>query len=163
MAAINTLPRCKTVIEYRELNAGDEALINSFFDEMGGESRAMFNRRDYNRRRALKYCRRSDNTRKYYAAFLGGELLGIVFLLDYNTGIPELGLALCDGFSGKGYGASVAQFAIDAARENGAGGVFLTTHVANVRAQALYEKLGFKLIGTCKDSTELAYLMKFEK
>ena len=151
------------MLEYRELTDGDEALVNAFFDAMGGESRAMFNRRDYNRRRALKYCSKKDPSRLYFGVYQDKNLIGIVFFLDFNTAIPELGLAILDSLSGQGLGAQIAEFAIEKARESGCGGLFLTTHTANVRAQALYEKLGFKLIGPCKDSTELAYLLRFSR
>lgn len=151
------------MLTYKELNACDEGLVNLFFDSMGGESRAMFNRRDYNRRRALKYCRKPDHTRKYFGVYQDSELIGLVFFLDFNTAVPELGLAISDKLTGRGLGYEIAGFAIEKAREYGAGGIFLTTHVANVRAQALYEKLGFKLIGPCKDGTEFAYLLKFSR
>lgn len=85
-----------------------------------------------------------------------------MFLLDADTGIPELGLALRDDLQNKGFGHELASFGVSEAKRLGAGGVYLTTHVANVRAQALYESEGFKLIGTAKDGTELAYLLKFK-
>ena len=44
------------IFTVREFSESDCELINEFFDSMGGETRALFNRRDYNRRGALKYC-----------------------------------------------------------------------------------------------------------
>ena len=77
MASVN-----KELIEsiiLREVQAGDEAIIGVFFDKMGGESRALFNRRDYNRRGVLKFCARPDPTRRYFMAERGGEMAGYFF------------------------------------------------------------------------------------
>ena len=149
-------------VEFRTVMPGDEEIINEFFDTMGGESRALFNRRDYNRRGALKYCARPDDkTRIYWLALLDGQVIGYIFFLDWDTSIPELGLALRDQFSGKHLGRALIDFAVRTARESGKGGVSLTTHVANVRAQALYETTGFELIGPCKNGTEFFYLYRY--
>ncbi|MBQ7363042.1 MAG: GNAT family N-acetyltransferase [Clostridia bacterium] len=147
----------------RELGASDESLVNEFFDAMGGESRALFNRRDYNRRGALKYCRTKDKTRRYYVFLSEEKIAGYVFFLDFHTTVPELGIALRDELAGQGIGGELMRFAIDTAREAGAGGIQLTTHVANVRAQALYEKHGFECRGLTKNGMELFYLLKFIK
>ena len=72
-------------IIFREIGTGDEEMINSFFDLMGGETRAFFNRRDYNRRGVLKYIARPDATRKYWVAMHEGKMIGYVFFLDFNT------------------------------------------------------------------------------
>ncbi len=146
----------------RELGVGDEGLIDEFFDAMGGESRALFNRRDYNRRGALKYCTNRDKTRRYYAFLSDGRMAGYVFFLDFHTAVPELGLALRDDLTGRGLGGELMRFAIDVAKNAGAGGIILTTHTANIRAQALYEKFGFICLGLTKNSTELFYLLRFK-
>lgn len=152
----------KLLFTYRLLADGDVGAVNSFFDKMGGESRAFFNRRNYNRRRAIDFCLGKSPYSRYFGVFQNEALAGIVFLLDADTGIPELGLALRDDLQNKGFGHELASFGVSEAKRLGAGGVYLTTHVANVRAQALYESEGFKLIGTAKDGTELAYLLKFK-
>ena len=155
--------KCKYEFTVREMVPGDEALINEFFDSMGGAARAVFNRRDYNRRGALRYCTKPDGTRMYYLFILDGKIAGYVFFLNYNTGIPELGMAVRDELSGIGLGKVIGEFAITLAKEAGVGGLYLTTHVANTRAQALYEYLGFRLIGPTKSGTEFAYLLNFAK
>ena len=146
----------------RELEEGDGELINEFFDSMGGESRALFNRRDYNRRGALKYSRCRDKTRRYYAFISEGRLAGYVFFLDFHTAVPELGLAVRDELAGQGLGGELMSFAIEKARSAGAGGILLTTHTANIRAQALYERFGFVCQGITKNGTELLYILRFK-
>ena len=148
-------------IIFREIGTGDEEMINSFFDLMGGETRAFFNRRDYNRRGVLKYIARPDATRKYWVAMHEGKMIGYVFFLDFNTSIPTLGLAVRDDLRGEGLGGILVDFAIEKIRETGKGGIQLTTHIANVRAQTLYEKKGFSCMGLAKNGTELSYLFRF--
>ncbi len=148
-------------IRIRPLGQGDEALIGDFFDRMGEESRALFNRRDYNRRGVLKYCAKPDPTRRYYMAELCGEIAGYVFFLDWNTSIPALGIAVRDDLAGRGLGRMLMEYAIDLIADAGKGGIQLTTHAANLRAQTLYESVGFTCIGLCKNGTELAYLFRY--
>ena len=148
-------------IEIREIKSGDEALINEFFDAMGGETRALFNRRDYNRKGVLKFCQKGDNTRHYYMADLQGKMAGYVFFLDYNTSIPTMGIAIRDDLRGLHLGKELITYAQNKAKNDGKGGLMLTTHVANIRAQALYENMGFVNMGLCKNGSELFYLWRF--
>ena len=159
----NTDKNIISALSIREINADDTKKMSDFFDKMGAESRSVFNRRDYNRRGVLKYIVRPDNTRRYYAAELDGEIAAYFFFLDYDTSIPELGIAVRDDLSGKGIGTYLVSLAKDMAKEAGKGGIQLTTHVANLRAQTLYESAGFVCRGVCKNGTELFYLLNFRK
>lgn len=145
-------------ITVREIRKGDEPLIHAFFDAMGGESRSLFNRRDYNRRGVIKSCERSLPDRRYWIAELDGAMAGYVFFLDWHTSIPEMGVAVRDDLQGMHLGRMLVEFAKEAAKDAGKGGIQLTTHVANLRAQTLYEAMGFTCKGLCKNGTELFYL-----
>ena len=147
----------------REASANDEALVNDFFDRMGGETRALFNRGDYNRNGLLKFCRKGDSTRKYWLLVDGNEMLGYVFFLDWNLKIPTLGVAVRDDLRGKRLGRALCEAAIEEAKVCGKGGILLTTHTANVRAQTLYESLGFRCLGIARNCTELLYLLNFRE
>ncbi len=148
-------------LEIREAAAGDEALINEFFDAMGGETRALFNRRDFNRKGVLKYCAKPDKTRRYWLALHGEIMIGYVFFLDFNSSIPALGIAIRDEYRGMRLGRGLIEFAKERIKESGKGGIQLTTHLANIRAQALYEAEGFTCMGQCKNGSELFYLFRF--
>ena len=148
-------------LSFREVREGDEQIINQFFEAMDGESRALFNRRGYNQRGVLKYCARPDKTRRYWIAEAEGEMVGYVFFLDFNTSVPELGLAVRDDLRGLHIGRELVAFAQNFAKESEKGGIILTTHVANVRGQALYEHMGFQCMGLCKNGTELFYLFRY--
>ena len=148
-------------LEIREVCEGDEGLINEFFDAMGGESRALFNRRDFNRRGILKFCARPDKTRRYWLALYNGMMIGYVFFLDFNSSIPSLGIALRDEYRGMHLGRGLIGFAKNVIKESGKGGIQLTTHLANIRGQTLYEAEGFVCMGQCKNGSELFYLFRF--
>ncbi len=151
-----------TSLALREAGAGDEALVNAFFDQMGGESRSVFNRGEYNRKGLLKFCQRGDATRKYWLLADENEMLGYVFFLDWNMKIPTLGVAVRDDLRGERLGRALCEAAIEEAKQYGKGGITLTTHPANARAQTLYESLGFRCLGIARNCTELVYLLNFK-
>ena len=146
----------------RAATAEDEKIINDFFDRMGAESRSVFNRRDYNRRGILKSLSKEDKTREYFLAILDGEVAGYFFFMDWHFMIPEMGIAVRDDLSGQGVGTHLVSLAKKMALDAGKGGIQLTTHVANLRAQTLYESAGFICKGVCKNGTELFYLLSFK-
>ena len=148
-------------ITLREMRAGDEPLIEDFFNSLDSHSTALFNRRNYNKRGVLRFCANPDPRRRYWMAELDGKMAGYVFFLDFHTSIPELGVAVRSDLQGNGLGRHLVEFAINTAAECGKGGIQLTTHVANLRAQTLYEALGFVCMGSCKNGCELFYLYRF--
>ena len=148
-------------IQIRPITEHDEALVNSFFDAMSPASSGFFNRRDYNRRTTLRQCRKSEKDKLYWIATLEECMAGLVFFWDWNTGIPELGIAVRDDLQGKHLGRTLMEYALRRAKECGKGGFCLTTHIANVRAQVLYESFGFVCIGQTKNGTELFYMLRF--
>ncbi len=151
------------MLTVREATVGDEKIINDFFDKMGPESRSVFNRRDYNRRGILKSLEKEDKTRVYFLAMLGDEVAGYFFFMDWHFAIPEMGIAVRDDLAGQGVGTHLVALAKEMALDAGKGGIQLTTHVANLRAQTLYESAGFVCKGVCKNGTELFYLLSFKK
>ena len=74
-------------------------------------------------------------------------MAGYVFFWDWDKLIPWFGIGLRDKYQGMGYGSLMMEFAIDLARRNGKGGILLTTHKPNLKAQGLYKKYGYELLG----------------
>ena len=145
----------------RPMAGGDETLVNEFFDAMGSEARALYNRTDYQRKWALRYCAKQDPARRYWMAILDEKMVGFVFFNDWNTTIPALGIGVRDGLWGLHLGSRLLDYAIEQVRNAGKGGIRLTTHVANLRGQMLYEKKGFRCMGQYTNGQELFYLLWF--
>ena len=147
---------------FRDLRQGDEELVNEFFDAMGAETRALFNRQDCNRNGALRYCREQDRAHQYWVACLDEKIAGYVFFMEWNTGVPCLGIAVRDDIKGRGLGGKLMDFAIAEAKKAGKGGIRLTTQFANLRGQVLYESRGFRRMGQYINGIEIFYLLPFE-
>lgn len=152
----------------RDFALGDRELVTEFFGQMGGESRAFFNRGDGNKHYALEFFKKNGDE-PGVVRFLssvndgGGEIMtGYVFAWDMNSKIPTLGIAVRDEYKGKGLGRLLLKHLITYLEQNDYGGVMLTTSFANIRGQSLYTHMGFEHIGT-HTSGELLYILKFKK
>ena len=129
-------------------DAGDKALMEAFFDQMGFEARAFFNHGDGNRRFMESYM---DGTcpeqSVHWIAEEDGKVAGYVFLTHCDTGIPWLGIAVAEFAKGRHLGRELIAVSQEWCRAHGRGGILLITHQANVRAQMLYGSCGFKRQG----------------
>ena len=149
-------------VRIRPMVAEDEELINEFFDSMGGEARAFFNRFGGNQRNTLHCVKNPEENRRYWMAELDGKMAGYVFLWDLHTSIPWLGLAVREDLKGKRLGRRLIAHAQSYIRDTGKGGIQLTTHLANIRGQVLYETMGFQRVGIHGASGEFYYLWRIE-
>jgi len=95
-------------------------------------------------------------------AELDGKMAGYVFLWDLHTSIPWLGIAVREDLKGKRLGRRLIAHAQSYVRDMGKGGIQLTTHLANIRGQVLYETMGFQRVGIHGASGEFYYLWRFE-
>ena len=153
----------------RAFSVGDRDLVSEFFDQMDGESRGFFNRGDGNRMFAMSFFDKNGEEPEA-VRFLSsvkdgsaGEIMtGYVFAWDMDLYIPTLGIAVREEYKGKGLGRLLIKYLTDYLQKNGYGGVMLTTAVANIRAQGLYTRMGFKYLGL-HTSGEMLYLLTFKK
>lgn len=128
---------------------------------MGVESRAFFDRADGNRRGALRFFEpEPEDAIRWMAVDETGRMVGYVFLWDVSRGVPWLGLAVADAYQGRRLGGRLLAHAHDYARVHSKGGILLTTHVANLRAQSLYERVGYERLGM-HSSGEVLYVYRF--
>ena len=135
-------------VTIRAFSAGDRPAVEAFFDQMGGESRAFFNRNDGNRRFALRFFEEEPSPRVVrFLAETKGRMIGYVFLGDLHTRVPWLGIAVAEDYKGRHLGRRLIQHAHDYARQVGAGGVMLTTSYGNTRGLGLYERMGYERLG----------------
>jgi len=138
----------------------DEDKVKLFFDELGGEARAFFNRNDGNRNGAMTFFRGEDKSTLRWLVLHEQRMVGYLFLWELDKSIPWLGIAIADDFRGRRLGRRLMEFAEDYVRKNGYGGILLTTHVSNLRGQGLYERTGYQRLGYYLDG-EVLYLRRF--
>lgn len=86
------------------------------------------------------------------------QFVGFVayYLKNFYTG-QVLFLAVKDDFRGKGYGKQLLEYAIAQLKRQGASVAFLVTRVSNLKAQAVYKKVGF---AEAKRDDEFVYFTK---
>ncbi len=151
------------MMNIRPFDKGDRPLVEVFFAQMGGESRAFFNRGSFNERRALAFFEEADDPNILrWLAEEDGRMIGYVYLWDLDTTLPWLGIAVAEDYKGKGLGRALMAHAEDCARREGYAGILLTTHIANIRGQALYARTGYRRMGM-HDGGEILYLLRFER
>lgn len=148
-------------VAIRPFAAGDETLVSAFFDQMGGETRALFNRGDGNRFTAMRFFEGAQDHTARFLAEAGGRMVGYVFLWDMDKRVPWLGVAVSEDWKGRHLGRRLLNHAHAYAKELGKGGILLTTGFANVRGQGLYARMGYEHIGT-HISGELLYIIRFD-
>lgn len=149
----------------RELVPSDLPMVLEFFDQMAGDSRAMFNRGDVNRLRAIEHLngKQPDNQIHFAAVVPNGEdelMVGYVFLWDIDKKLPWLGIAVREDWKGHHLGRQLLEHLDTWAKPKGYGGLMLTSVPANVRAHALYERMGFDYSGVYPDS-EFLFIKRY--
>lgn len=146
--------------EIRQFQKDDLERVNNFFDHMTGDGRVFFNRNDGSRNAALKFFSEDDPKVIRWMMLDGDKMIGYVFLWSIDKSVVWLGIALADGYKGKGLGATLLNHAKEWSIENGKGAIMLTTHIANLRAQSLYERVGYERLGI-HDSGEIMYILRW--
>ena len=146
----------------RNLTGDDRELVEAFFAQMGEESASFFNVDRGNERTALDYVDGKLPNHLYFVAMdeTDPTPAGIAFLWDKDTRIPWFGIAVAEKHKGKHLGRRLIAAVRDYCAEKGCGGILLTTHQNNLRAQRLYEHCGFVRIGVHTNG-ELLYLLRF--
>lgn len=152
----------------RKLEQEDLNMVLEFFDQMAGDTRAMFNRGDINRIRIIEHlsCKKEDNE-AHFGAVVKEEsglekMVGYVFIWDLNTCLPWLGICVREDWKGNHLGRKLMEFLDSYAISKGYGGLMLTSVPANIRAHALYERMGFEYYGT-HPSSEFLYIKRYPK
>ncbi len=143
----------------RKASPKDRPMIQDFFDQMSGESRAFFNRNDSNRNAALRYLDTEPEDKIYFVMTDETIVAGIVFLFKADKAVPWLGIAVREEYKGMHLGRRLMEHAREYALANGKGGILLTTHPSNLRGQALYERVGYERLGV-HTSGEWLYLLR---
>lgn len=149
-------------MEFRKMQPGDRAAMQSFFDDMGGASAGFFNRGHGNERNTMAAFDHMREDMEYYVMVEGDQIIGLFFLWALDTCIPWMGIAVRDEWQGRHVGTTMIQTALADLKQRGYGGLLLTTATCNFKGQALYEKCGFVRQGVCNWG-EYLYLHTFRK
>lgn len=149
-------------IVIREFAHDDKEMVITFFKQMSGETNLLFNPGDCNLKRAMAYFEVEDKKTINFLAEYNNEMVGYVFLWENNMQIPWLGIAVSENMKGRSFGKKLMGFIEGYAKEHKKGGILLTTHVANLRAQALYEHMGYEKLGV-HNSGQFLYLRRFSE
>ena len=155
-----------SIVNIRELHTEDLELVLEFFDQMAGDTRAMFNRGDVNKIRVIEHLKRiNPDNQIHFAAVVPNEdgtekMVGYVFLWDIDRKIPWLGIAVREDWKGHHLGRRLLEHLDAWAKPKGYGGLMLTSVPANVRAHSLYTRMGFEYFGVYPDS-EFLYIKRY--
>lgn len=150
-------------VTIRPFRQDDREMVQAFFDQMGPETRFFFNRNRGNEMGAMSFF--TEGPRADMERFLAereGKMIGYVFFYANDLKVPWLGIAVSDDAKGCHLGTRLMEFAKNHAMSHGKGGILLTTHQANTRGQALYEKSGYERLGDHK-SGEVMYILDFKE
>ena len=149
-------------LRIRLLTPADKKRVYNFFRSIGAEAENFFNREKGNEIFLNEFLDGAHRDRIYWAAVENteeGEIAGIVFLWSKDTKVPWLGICVNEKWKGKHLGRRLMSTANDWAKKEGAGGILLTVFMDNIRAQSLYERMGYERIGTCGE--EYVYILAF--
>ncbi len=87
----------------------------------------------------------------FLAAFSGGVFAGYAGMTQVLDERDICNVATVPAFRGKGVGRAIVSALLESAKETGASVVMLEVRESNAAAIALYEKLGFTLVGKRKN------------
>lgn len=151
-------------LRIRLITPDDRERVYNFFRNLGDEGSRFINYNGGNERSLYMFLNGEKPNHIYWAAVAdtpeGEEIAGIVFLFKTDTKIPWLGIGITEKWKGRHLGRRLMTEAREWAQANGAGGIVLTTESANVRGQGLYERMGYKRLGTYVNG-EYLYLLSF--
>ena len=148
------------MVRIRKVVYKDKDAINYFFDSLSEESNRYFNATGRNRKAMNSYFNRQISDFVPFMAEIENKAAGLLFLYKLNMSVCWLSVCVADEFQGKGIGKLLMKFAKRYAVSNNKGGILLTTHTDNKKAQSLYEKSGYERLGISEG--EYLYLLSFE-
>ena len=147
-------------LTFRPFMPQDKAEVIAFFADMGERSSSFFNVAHGNERRTMEFFENGKRDHRFFGLFEDGRLLAYAFIWDIDRTVVWFGIAVRDGYQGRGLGGELTNRVLEECRKAGHAAVLLRTRADNVRARKLYESQGFEEIGT-HQSGEILYIRRF--
>lgn len=133
----------------RKIGKSDAVVLRQFIDAAGSSIKTF----RYFDKRPIEVL---DNHKLTLLAFLGQRPIGYGHL-DFEAGKTWLGIAMTEGYTGKGFGKKIMDYLLNYADENNLPAIHLSVDKDNLAAVSLYKKLNFKIV---KELNEAVLLMK---
>ena len=139
-------------IAIRRITAADAEALAAFYNQLSDESKRLFRplSEKTHRDRCLEIIRDNEDGGKYdLVAVCQSSVVGWAFV--WNTDRPaegSFGIGVSDEWQGQGIGKMLITQVLDACRGRGLTVVHLIVVQDNLRAQNLYEQMGFVKTGT---------------
>lgn len=127
-----------------------DALVLKQFIAAGGDSIKTFR---YFDKRPIDVL---DNHKLTLLGFVEEKPVGYGHL-DYEGGRTWLGIALIEGYTGKGFGKKIMDYLLTYADESNLPEIYLSVDKENIAAVSLYNKLNFEVV---KELNSAVILMK---
>jgi len=140
-------------LQIRPFTNRDAALLFDFFQSLSDKTRSAFRPHPFTREYAEvltgEDLKNAETIRFLASTEENGQekMIGYFFFWDWHMSVPYFGIAVADQYQERKIGGKIMAFANDYARQNGKGGILLTTDKSNLRGQALYKRNGFEIIG----------------
>ena len=137
----------------RPLDETDTERLYAYFCSFSEETRYFFTPhaldRDFTAKLTHEDLADPDTLRFVVVTRQNGEelIVGYFFFWSWLKKVPWFGIGVRDGYKGQGLGSRMMQHAVHEARQRQKGGILLTTRKDNTRAQALYRKFGYEILG----------------
>jgi len=148
------------ILNIKVLTRMDRGAIESFYDRLSTESLNYYDVRQTSKLGLMNSLSGCAGSKRNYGVFLNGELVGLSVMWDYDKSVPWFSIIIADDMQGKGIGRRLLEYNIRMAQNDQKGGILLTTHITNIRAQSLYVHSGFERLGVHSTGEEL-YIKRF--
>ena len=96
----------------------------------------------------LDMIQKYEKTGRIYLVKFSNKVIGVIVISEINNDTDEvMNVAIKEEFQNKGIGKQLIQFAINKSKSNGKKKLEICTGNSSITQLAMYQKLGFRMIG----------------
>ncbi|WMX16016.1 MULTISPECIES: GNAT family N-acetyltransferase [unclassified Aureispira] len=136
-------------LSIKEINKSDGSVLQEFIDSAGNSAKTF----RYFDKRSIDVL---DNHQLTLLAFIGSKPVGYGHL-DYEDGRTWLGIAMIEGYTGKGFGKQIMNYLLNYADTHHLPEIYLSVDKDNMAAVSLYNQLNFEQV---KELNNAVLIMK---